>query len=196
MKHLLIVSISLALAFSSNAQILLSDFSDLNAQNPAFNGSWDGGSPSVPQYIQGSGFISITPVNGGNPQNDGSFISLFDNPITLAGFDIISLTLRVDSGNTAPSFSIILYDSALATANAVFSLASFDSTFTTQQQNLIFDSGFNPNEVVAWSASGTNAPPDQPVRVSLDNVSVVPEPSSLALLLLSGAGLLASRRRR
>src|SRR2546425_9137109 len=113
-KPLVLIVAATSLLFSlraADAAVVLSDFSNLAAQSPTFSGSWRGGSPVADQFVQNSGFISLQPVNGGNPQDDGDFL-VAPLAFSIAGLNQISLTARVDTGNAASSLIVLLYDNA------------------------------------------------------------------------------------
>ena len=180
----------------SPAQVVLSDFSNLAGQNPTFEGSWRGGSPIANQYVQNSGFISIQSVSGGNPLDDASDFFVTPSTFSIGSFVTVSVTAKIDTGNAASSFKLLLQDGNFKTEVATFSLASFNGSFSTQTSTLSTTSGFDSSHIVLWQIVSGNPGNSNAFRVSFDNAAVVPEPSTFALLGLGLAGALAARRHR
>lgn len=181
----------------SQTLVTLSDFSNLSGQGATFSGSWRGGSPAANQYVQNTGFGTITTVNGGNPQDDGDFLVEPVSTLNIGSLNQISLTLRVDSGNTDASLKVILFDDQLTSIAATFSLSGLTTgSFTTLQSTLSSNIGFHRNLVSAWQISGGAGVATNNTRVSLDNVAVVPEPSTYALLGVAGVSAVIFARRK
>ena len=189
MKKLFILLALMASSHFASAQVLISDFSSIGTQAfSPFNASWYNGSN---QFTQGSGFTSITSVSGGNPQGDGSFDAVIagSTPLNLTGFNTLSLTARVDSGNTDISLGINLYDSSFTPiGSAIFSTSSFTSSISTVNASIALTG--NITDATYWTLSGDNIASDN-VRMSFDNLSIgaVPEPSSVALMSVGLAAL-------
>jgi len=198
----LLVICSIACSFqaaSSQTLVTLSDFNSFSSQATTFEGSWRGGSPAANQYVQGSGFISITPVNSGNPQDDGDvFVDDSASPLNIGNLTQVAFTLRVDTGNADPNLKVTLYDGSLKTATANFTLSSLTvGSFTTLLSPLSFTPGFNKADVEAFQISGGQAVASNNTRVSFDNLAVVPEPSSYAMLAIGALTFgFAMRKRR
>ncbi len=190
-------SLGLFLAATHAQIVVLSDFSNFTAEGPSFDASWMGGTPSVPQFIQGAGFISIQSVNGGNPQDDGSVIVPLAATLNLSGLSTISITARQDTGNAAPIINVTLFDSSFNTAFATFSTASFGPMFSNQQLTITENPGFDSSSVVAYQFGGGNFVGVSNFRLSLDSLTVIPEPTSATLVLI-GIGILGvlTKRRR
>ena len=208
MKHLLALLVLLATGPSAFAQILISDFSDLAAQTyTPYNLSWNyNPTPqvSVDQVVQNNGFVSITPVDGGNPTGTGSFdgvlqgFVLYPPPqtpfmtVSFVGVVNLQLTVRVDSGNTDSSFKLTISDSNdVAIGQATFSTPSPTSGFSTLTASFhAIPGGGNPADATFWDLSGDSldGPDTTNVRLSLDSLyGLVPEPSTY---LLTFAGFL------
>lgn len=186
-------------ATSGFTQVTLSTFDNFAAQAPDFSGSWDPSvSPADDQYIQNLGFISITSVAGGNPREEGEFTVQPPLSLNTSGLNQIALTARVDSGNAAQNLNVLLFDSAFQTVFATFSLAGFSAAFSTVTTAYSINPSFNPASVVAWQVTGGDPldPTPEEVRVSLENLAVVPEPSSAALFGFGMAAMGLRRRRR
>jgi hypothetical protein len=181
------------------AQTTLSNFDNLAAQAPTFSATWRAGTPESDQYVQDvAGFISIAPVAGGNPQDDGIFAVDFLAPISFAGLSAIQATARIDTGNASPSFTVALVSfngANFGRAEADFSTADFTSSFSTEILPLNPDSFFDPTQVIGWQVEGGNAVAENAFRVSFDQIVAVPEPSVAALLSLGSLALFLTRRR-
>lgn len=199
MRIHLIASIALIAVSSSYGQILISNFSSIGTQAfDPFNGNWNSGSPLANQFIQGIGFISIAPVDGGNPAGDGSFDANFvgASPLNFSSISSISLTARIDAGNAISSVLIQILDSAFTQiGTAIFATASFTSSFTTVSSAFVVGGGGVITDATFWSLAGDGIASNS-IRMSFDNVSAVPEPSSLALVVLGMAAVAVSRRRK
>jgi len=194
-----------ALALSAQAlpaAIVINDFSNLTDQAfSPFGLSWSGGTPEVDQFIQGSGNISIAPVNGGNPLGDGNFYAVLGgttgSPFAPQDFTLltdIQVTARLDSGNASGGFILTLVDSTFTdVGSAVFSVSLFTSSFSTASASLVLSGDGSISDIQYFRISGDgdfNA-----FRMSFDNATAVPEPSTCLLLGLGAAGLLGSRRK-
>lgn len=198
-------AIAIVALFSCTAQsspVLISDFSSLSSDSPVFDGTWSGGIPIIDQYSQETGFISITPRNGGTPTDEGNF---FVAPgVWSGGMDltnggtnsVIALTARFDAGNLATNIVITFGDSEFNSASATFT--GYGSNFSTQSIAFSsFDPGFNWAAVTDWSISGGLGFGDN-FRASFDNLEAtvaVPEPATWALLAASLTTVMVLRRR-
>ncbi|MGH8047336.1 MAG: hypothetical protein ACREKL_08830 [Chthoniobacterales bacterium] len=152
--------------------------------------SWNGGTPASDQYTQGAGFISIAPVNGGDPKGDGYFLAgLQPIPGTttgdFTGLTLFSIDARVDAGNASTIFQVQLLDSTLTQAAVgTFTASSFTSAFSTQYAPLVISGGGNLAAVTYWRITGDGIASDS-FRYSFDNLLVtVPEPHIVGLFLL------------
>lgn len=184
--------VAVTLAATAKAQITLDDFSSL-----------------VLGSNEADSWIGATSVSGGvftvgpNADNAGSF--LFVTPIVATPFSAtalnlstVSVTARIDSGNLAPGFLVILFDSeGNGALMGTFATSSFTSSFSTQTVSLTA----HPNSGVVTdisyygiAGSGTG----DAFRISFDSVSVapVPEPSTYATIAgFIALGLAVWRRR-
>lgn len=168
------------IAFSTKADILISDFGNFSLQNfPPMGISWSNGSD---QYLQNAGFISIAPVNGGNPTGDGYFFAGMPGgtSLNLSGLNALSLNAQVDAGNSSSAVRVILYDGALTkVASAAFSVTNFGSSFSTQTQSLAFTGLGTVGSITYWRVEGDGISSNA-FRFSFNNLSAttVPETSS------------------
>jgi hypothetical protein len=185
------------------AAVLIDDFSAFAANSPVFDFSWSGGTPVAKQYVQDSGFISIAPVNGGTPQDDGNFFvapALWSGGIDLSSGgtnDKIALTARFDAGNLATNIVVIFTDSDLNAASATFT--GFGSTFSTQSISMAsFSAAINWASVIDWTISGGAPVGSDAFRASFTNIeaNAVPEPTTWALLAAGLTTVMIFRRRR
>jgi hypothetical protein len=179
---------------AGQAAVTLSDFSNFAGQTPFAGGSW---ATPADQFIQNNGNISITSVNGGNPRDDGDFLVSPASPFSIGSLNQISLTLRIDSGNTATGLKVFLEDGMGKTEIASFTLSSFNSaSFTTVVAPLTLTSNFDTSNIIAWDIAGGNPAGINNVRVSLDSIFVVPEPSSIVLLAVAFPSLWGLKKYR
>ena len=211
MKRLPIVLILLATCRLASAQILISNFSDLadQAYTP-FNSSWNGGTGSVDQFVQNSGYVSITPVDGGNPDGMGSFDAAFpgsdlNNPssVNFGSITVLQLTARLDAGNNSGSFTVVISDeNDVEIGQATFFASSFGSSFSAVNATFDLTGGGDATQATYWTLGGDAVRGDN-VRASFDNLTAytsapatVPEPSTYALLGLGLVALYSCRRKR
>lgn len=182
---------------AATAQTVLSDFSDIAAQNETFTTSW--GAPN--QYTQNAGFITIEPVEAGNPQGDGTLLVRMDLDLTV--HTSIDVRAREDSGNQVGVFSIVFFnpqgppDSQGTSVGYTFSTADFASGFTTRSIDLsappdftVGEAPFDPSAVNYWQieADPINGSTSD-FRMAFDQLQLttVPEPSTWAMLMIGGA---------
>ena len=195
MKIKLVTLLAFSIALSTltgKAEITISDFSNLAGENPVFSGSWNNGTP---QFTQQSGFISIEPVNGGNPSESGDFAVTLSSPLNLTSQPNIALTARFDLNNADTTISVGFTDGNLNTVSAIF--AGFTSSFSTiQVARNSFTGDFDWSNVSDYAIGGGNPAGSATVRWSVDSLTAVPEPSTYALMALGGLVLLFMARRR
>lgn len=190
----LFITLALAAAASLQAQ-LLSDFSDFAGQNYGPNGfSWD------TAVVQNAGFITVgAPAVGSGSIDMAIGTALNNTTIGLtAGSTQASLTARVDAGNAATRISVSLFDTGgVPVATASFFTSALTSSFTSVTAPLVLTGVGNPGAVLYFSVSGDGDNLSN-FRASLDSLSVVPEPSSVALGLGAVAlvGAVWFRRRK
>ena len=190
----------------AGAQQLLSDFDDFASEDTSFLGTWTD-NLEVPQFSQQSGYIRIEPagVSGGNPEGNGSFQQNFGVTFDLNNFHSVSLTGRNVTGNQLSSFGVFFLDDESGVRSFRFDVADFNTlTFDTitlstanaanyQDRNT---ASFKTASITAWGIEGDLTEPGSDFRFEFDSVSVVPEPSTYALMLLGGAALWFVRRRK
>jgi len=161
-------------------------YSDVTASTPAGNVTFDAiPSSNNIEFLQSSTFGISDPGNlvlyafNGQFLSDSLLITLPSNTFTF-GTDIIS-----PSQTVAEPYQFTIYSGS--TILAILSSPSLFGSYTF----FGYDSASSPiTSVAVQIANGVGNP--EPV---LDNFSVVPEPTSWALLL-GGAGLLLVRRRK
>ncbi|MGH8047728.1 MAG: PEP-CTERM sorting domain-containing protein [Chthoniobacterales bacterium] len=200
----LAAALTLLLTLTAKADLLISNFDNFAIQLfPPMGISWNGGSPASDQYIQGAGFISITPVNGGNPKGDGYFLAgLNPSPgvtsLNFTGLNFFSINARVDAGNASSIFHVQLFDSTLTPAAVgTFSAASFTSSFSTHTTPLVVSGGGDLAAIMFWRMDGDGIAGDN-FRFSYGNLAAttaaVPEPSTYAIGAIALLGLCIVRR--
>lgn len=123
-----------------------------------------------------------------------------DNLLDLSTAVSVELTATaLLSGNGSSSYQVAFQDSTTATiASATFAASSL--TGSEVSEALVFGGGFNQGDLANVERITVFASqlPAQNWNITFDNLSVtqVPEPSTYALMLLSGLGLYLIRRIR
>lgn len=212
LKSFLLASMGLFAASLASAQTTLETFSAFESGNTYFLGNWElngdaGGTNSPrPSFSQGAGFYNFA---GGSNSDTASAFSFFNTAVDITGYSLLEVSAKLLAGNTAPTFTISLFDSLGESAMATFATASFSTAgFTTFSTALVFSPGFDVKDLSSFSISGNVIGGSDVLSFSLDNLAVsapraltaVPEASTfalfggLALFVLIGAR--GFRRRR
>jgi hypothetical protein len=201
-KLLLILGTLLTAPFAS-AQIQLHDFSAFESPtNTFFLGDWEltgdaaGSTSPRASFVQEAGFYTFS---GGTDSDMSSAFYFFDSPIDITGHSFLQLTARLETGNTAPAFTITLFDSNAIRATAVVASSTFEETnFSTFFTEFTFSAGFNTSDLAAFQISGNVFGGDQFLNFSVDNLALsvpVPEPSTYGLIGGAFIGVLIFARR-
>lgn len=209
MKSLLVrvLAASLGLcAAKASAQVLLQDFSNFVVTDQTyFVGGWSAGDDVTPaaSFFQDSGLYAI--VNGTNA--DTAYVDFyFSSSLDLSGFTSLALTAVRTAGNTAPSLSVSLLDSAMNVATAVFDLGSYSlGTSSTLTRSVLPGMGFNGADVIGFRITGADFLASGVVDLGLDELRAtsgltpVPEAATFAwgaaaLILCAMFGRQRSRR--
>jgi hypothetical protein len=192
----------LAAPFAS-AQVLIHDFSAFESPNTFFVGDWelngDTGGTNSPRatFSQGAGFYNF--VGGSNDDASMAFY-FFTSPVDITGFNLLEISARLVPGNTAPKFTIALFDSVGHSAEATFDASPFATPgFFTINTDLRSELSFNPADVSSFMITGNDPGGTATLSLSVDQISItaVPEPSTYgigAAVIL--ASLVALRRRQ
>jgi hypothetical protein len=196
----------LTTAHRSQAQLIVQngDFQDLTGLSVDVPGVWYGGVPAGWAGVNGN--FSVRESNPGSPTGDyvanlnvlsttSPFVALRQAVGTLDSAGIITLSINVIDLSTGFNMSMGIFNTQNSSSYGdwiALALPPGDITttgFQTLSTSVAIDAG-TPIGVAFWASSG--AP-------GIDDVTVVPEPSTYALLGLSAAGLgahVARRRRR
>ena len=190
---------------SARAQLIVTngDFQDLTGLSTDIPGLWYGGVPAGWTGVNGN--FSVRELNPGSPTGDyvanlnvlsktSPFEALRQAVGTLSSAGIITLSLNVTDLSTGYSMSMGIFNTQNSSNYAdwiALALPPGNITttgFQTLSTAVAIDAG-TPIGVAFWASAG--AP-------GIDDVTVVPEPSTYALLVLgaAGAGAHLIRRRR
>ncbi len=204
---LLAAALALWAAPFAAAQITIENFSAFQSPNTYFLGDWelngDAGGTNSPRasFSQGAGFYNFA---GGSNNDSASAFEFFNAPINITGNSLLQVSAKLLAGNTAPTFTISLFDSIGESAFAVFSTASFSSaSFSTITTALTFSPGFDRTDLSSLQISGNVVGGTAKLGLSLDNVAVsapriltpVPEPATYGVFAVAGLLALIHRRR-
>jgi hypothetical protein len=161
------------------------------------NGSW---STPVDQFSYAAGVMTIGPVSGGNPDDSGSFAFA---PLAAAldgsNWANVAVTARIDSGNSAPGFTINFYDGA---GNGVYTTSFLATSFsmvgftTVMAAPALYPSPGDTSDIQYFGIGGSGL--TNPIRISFDGITVsaIPEPGTYAAIFGALALGLAGLRRR
>lgn len=183
----------LCLAAIANAQITIDDFSTAPAGLTTYSSGWTG------QVTTSGGLLTV----GGTADDAGSMLysTIIGGAFNASAqsFDV-SVTARIDSGNTASAFAIVLFDDGgVGTRIAQFSTLLFSTSLSTQTLTLSAYSTGNPINTTYYGIAGVGAGSGL-VHITFDSITVsptaVPEPSTYAGIAgLLALGFVAWRRR-
>ena len=177
----------------ANAQITIDDFATAPAGLTTFSSGWTG------QVTTSGGLLTV----GGTADDAGSMLystiigGAFD--ASAQSFDV-SVTARIDSGNTASAFAVVLFDDGgVGTRIVQFSTLLFSTSLSTQTLTLGAYSTGNPINTTYYGIAGTGAGSGL-VHITFDSITVsptaVPEPSTYAMIAgVLALGIVAWRRR-
>lgn len=173
MKTLLALALVAISAASLNAQILT------NFGEDVFNGgSWT--------YSPGTSTISGT---------EGLGDLIYGAPVSLDITGAVGFSLTANA-TTAPagSFHIIVEDDEFLAISAIFFWSDFVGGATVQQSFGTVDPGFDFANISGWTlVSGGST---QPIAITLNSLSAIPEPTTWMLVTASLAAAMAFRRGR
>lgn len=214
MKIKLLLLAALALATPAlRAQLILQSFTAFESPTTLFYSEWAAsgdpfsGDPSpAAGFSQGAGFYRLDGVTNA----DTAYLDhAFTAPLDLTGYDLLTVSLRRLTANTASSFKVRLVDTAFNTAEVTFLTADFGPAgFTTLGAALTPAVGFNLAAVASFQLTGDDAFASATFALDFDQLSAarsivvpplgaVPEPSTYGLAaaaLLLAAALFARRR--
>lgn len=197
-KFLLSAVFVAAISTGFSSTILVNSFTNFESQAfTPLSAPWgDGASTNNDQVIQSTNYITIAPVNGGNPTGNGSFTSVLSGtalspgaPLDFTGYNYLIATARTNAGNVSSSFTVQLWDTTgTEAAVATFSAASFTSSFTTFTVALTQAGIGNIHQIQYFYLTGDGFSSDA-VNASFQNLTAsttaVPEPATWAFLVLS-----------
>jgi MYXO-CTERM domain-containing protein len=203
LKLVLSLTAALLAAPFASAQVTLHDFTAFESPNTFFLSDWeltgDAGGTTSPRatFSQGAGFYNFV---GGLNDDASSAIHFFAAPLNITGLSLLEVSAMTLQGNTAPSFTVSLFDSLGESATATFETSAFANPgFLTLHQELTFSGAFNSMDVAGFSLSGNVLGGTQTLNLAVNHLAIVPVPepatygAAAALLLL---GVVAVRRRR
>ncbi len=170
---LVLLAIQSTLIGQASASVLISNFgTDDSISGATFENSWVGA------LSENTTFSTI-----GSPATDFGLFTLVQS-LDLTGTTSFSISARLDSGNTAPGFTVIAYNSLTDFVSADFSAASFTSGgFSTATGTFTTTGTFNPSSVTSWGISGGSPSSTTAFRVSFDNLTAVPEPQAWVMII-------------
>lgn len=209
MKSSLKLALSLVAALcaapfaSAQASVSVHDFSAFESPNTFFLSDWelngDAGGTNSPRatFSQGAGFYNF--VGGLNDDASMAF-HFFTLPLDITGLTLLEVSAQTLAGNTAPTFTIALFDSLGESAFGTFATAGFLAPgFVTLHTALTFTGGFDATDVSSFLISGNVPGGTATLNLAVDQVSIVavPEPSTYgAIAAVMLVGIVAWRRKR
>lgn len=190
---------------SAQASVSVNDFSAFEGPNTYFLSDWelngDAGGTNSPRatFSQGAGFYNF--VGGLNDDASMAF-NFFTAPLNITGLTLLEVSAQTLAGNTAPTFTISLFDSLGESAYGTFFTAGFAAGgFVTLHTALTFSGGFDATDVSSFSISGNVGAGNglDTLNLAVNQVSVVPvpEPSTygaIAAAMLVGIAILRRKR--
>lgn len=204
LKTLVLLLAAIGTAPLMEAQQTLHNFSAFLAPDQTFFlGDWALTEPSgdpnpTASFSQGAGFYDFS--GGSNADTAGAFHFFTASPGDLTGSSFLEVSARILAGNTAPTFTVSLFDSLGESAFAVFSTAGFSGAgFTTVSAALTFSGGFDPAGVASFLISGGTLGGDDLLNFSIDHLAAttaIPEPATYAAWAAAAVLAAAMRRRR
>ena len=201
-------------ATALHAQLTLENFSAFPSANTLFYGEWaNSGDPfsgdpaPVADFHQAVGsyeFLSATNADSAKAERT------FTAARNLAGYDLLTVSLRVLGDNAAESFTVTLFDAGFNTASATFLTGGFTAGgFTSRSAALTAAGAFDFSAVSSFQISGNDPFGGAPFRLAFDDLSAtrtavtpppannpVPEPAAYGLLAAAALGLVVIARRR
>jgi hypothetical protein len=144
-----------------------------------------GGSPPASQFIQNAGFITIAPVNGGNPVAGATFTKT--KSLDLSGSVALSLTGRLEAGDEGSLIEIGLKDSNgteffSSIPASLFSTQAFSTVTVAIETNGPFALVLDLLHIEQWSIDTDNASGPKRFRFSFADLSALSTaPSTLQI---------------
>ena len=215
MKHLvpLFSVVLLATAPAARAQVLIEDFTSvLTSTTTRYFGTWADGNadPYVGSANPNLGFTNsggTLNVTGSSPTPNNADTSKlvfvhFAPFLSIGSNTLLSVTAQPLTGNVANSFKITLFSFGGGDAFATFTIANSFPTgsYSTATSPLTFGPGsFYPDSIYEVRISGDLHDGSDAFKMSFDNISAVPEPSTYGALFgasVFGVVVVVRRRRK
>ncbi|MCX6951520.1 MAG: PEP-CTERM sorting domain-containing protein [Verrucomicrobia bacterium] len=188
-KILPLLSVLLLLATPAGAQmvLVLDDFTaGTQPREGAATGTWVG------QVTQNATTISINGTAGSGSWGAFNLVPTF----SAVGMNSIAITGHLDPGSTAPSFSVVFFDTDLGSQSFTVAAGLFPTEFTTTVGVPIGAwVTADPTKLNGWAISGSDT-----IHMTLDQIALtspIPEPGTYAALAgVLALGFAAWRRRK